>query len=668
MKLLHSQKINKEIKEDFFYFFETNEGVYLIEVIAKAKSWWQNFKSFRSFFKDDDIILYLDNTEIFTSNSKDIDVKAIWNGNELKGLSKIVLVATILKKGGHTLRLRPDQSPSLESINIMELEEMDNQTIIYSPLNNNPPEKGDRRPWINYVLQNLAIKKLHIVASANKLKRDDDDIKVVVDGKVEENENKNSHKDWYWCGKMLKGNEREYTKELNLGKGKHFIELWADKSPTLKKIEIMVLATNNSNGENNEAITRLYTCGGVGCKEDYNRYDAIIAEAVTYWNNEFLKDTDPPSEFLDPNLVKAIMYQESRVGFDKMAGSNVMQVGNGGDPSILTLRGELPEYWIHNGKTILLKYDAKVETVKDSINWGVRWLYHKAQGITPDNKRYWKSWQEAVLKYGPGKQEYVDNVWNIYKKGVKKDKKLGIIRLWSILLIMILPLFLNGSIVYSLENKIKDQIVKGQSEQLEDIELTYSQNKKYFLAQIEWERDWWEEIKVGNVKNKNINWLPIDKLPGEQAILSARFISLEGFGNPLVEIYGLTHVGHGSLYIYEIKNDKLNLLFETHAVDINPDIKWSPDNFKKYGYGNCGEIFSNDKLASEYKDTNKDGNSDLILSGTKKIICEIRDEYLKNTSEITVSSAQINNKILWNKNEHTWINTASYNEGPSPSP
>jgi len=36
-------------------------------------------------------------------------------------------------------------------------------------------------------------------------------------------------------------------------------------------------------------------------------------------------------------------------------------------------------------------------------------------------------------------------------------------------------------------------------------------------------------------------------------------------------------------------------------------------------------------LASEYKDTNKDGNSDLILSGTKKIICEIRDEYLKFT-------------------------------------
>jgi hypothetical protein len=660
MRLLHNQKINKEIKEEYFYSFETNERVYLIEIIAQAKSWWQNLKSFRSIFKDDDIILYLDNIEIFTSNSKKSDVRAIWNGNELKGLSKTVLIAINLKKGQHILRLRPDQSPSLESISIRELEEMDNQTIIYSPSDNNPPKKGDRRPWINFILQNLAIKELGIVASANKSGQDDDDIKMIIDGKVEKNENKNSHKDWYWCGKILKGSEMEFKKELNLEKGKHFIELWADKSPTLKKIEMVILATNN---ENSEAIIKPYTCGDAGCKEDYNRYDAIIAEVVAYWNSEFLKNTDPPSELLDPNLVKAIMYQESRVGSDKTAGSNIMQVGNDGDPSILTLRGSLPEYWINNGKVALLKYDAKVETVKDSINWGVRWLYHKAQGITPDNKRYWKSWPEAVLKYGPGKQEYVDSVWNIYKKGVKKEKN-RTIYLWSIILFMLMVLFSSKSNAHTLDAKINDQITKEQNQEIEGIELNYSEDKNYILAQVEREKDWWEELKVGQIKNENINWLKINDPPGEQAILSGRLIKIKNFINPIVEVYGLTHAGHGFLYIYKIQNNELNLLFKTPAVDINPDIRWAPDNFNKYGYNNCGEIFSNNKLASEYIDVNKDGNSDLVLSGTKKIICEKRDEFLKNAYEITASSAPIYKEILWNKYEYAWINTANRNDGP----
>ena len=286
MKTLYCQKINKEIKEDFFYSFETNKGVYLIEVIAKAKSWWQNFKSLKSLFKDDDISLSIDNTEIFTTTSKSNDVKAIWNGNELKGLSKTVLVAINLKKGGHVLRLKPNQSPSLESINILELEEVDHNTIVYFSVGNNQPEKGDRRPWINYVLQNLAIKELGVSASANKHGRDDEDIKLIIDGKIEENENKNSHKDWYWCGKILKGNEAVFKKEVNLKNGKHTVELFSDGSPFLNKIEVSILS-DNSNDYNEETI-KPYAYRGIFGNEDYNQYDLIIAEVVAFWNKEFL--------------------------------------------------------------------------------------------------------------------------------------------------------------------------------------------------------------------------------------------------------------------------------------------------------------------------------------------------------------------------------------------
>lgn len=657
MKLLHSQKINKEIKEDFFYSFETNGGIYLIEVIARAKSWWQNLKSLKSLFKDDDITLNLDNTEIFTSNSKNNDVKAIWNGNELKGLAKTALIAINLKKGGHTLRLKIDQSPSLESIKIIELEEMDNNTIVYSPLDNNPPEKGDRRPWISYVLHNLAIKKFSISASANKQGRDDEDIKLIIDGKVEKNENKNSHKDWFWCGKILKGSVATFQRQINLEKGKHSIELLSDGSPSLKNIEVSVLPDNNNS--NGEYPIKLYEYKGIFGNEEYNRYDSIIAEVVAYWNGEFLKDTNPPNESLDPNLVKAIIYQESRVGYYGGVDKNIMQVGNVGDPSIKTLRGEFKEYWIHNGEKILLKYDAKVETVKDSINWGVRWLYHKAQGITNDNRRYWVSWKEAVVKYGPPKAEYVNSVWDIYKNGIKKEKN-GTIHLWSIALLAIASLmFFDTSTAGSLEDRVKNELNINQYEVVEDVEIKYNQaDKNYFLAQIEWEKDWWEDFRVGKIKNKNINWLAIDKPPGEQAILSAKFIDLDGINNPLVEVYGLTHTGHGNLYIYEIKNESLNLLFETVAADSNPDTRWAPENYKKYGYGTCGEKFLGDKLTSDYRDINKDGMADLILSGTKEIICEKEYEYLKNyyeVYEVKTDSVQIEKKFLWDKNKHTWV-------------
>ena len=647
--------------EDFFYSFETNKGIYLIEVIAKAKSWWQNFKSLKSLFKDDDISLSIDNTEIFTSTSKSNDVKAIWNGNELKGLSKTVLVAINLKKGGHVLRLKPNQSPSLESINILELEEVDHNTIVYFSVGNNPPEKGDRRPWINYVLQNLAIKELGVSASANKHGRDDEDIKLIIDGKIEENENKNSHKDWYWCGKILKGNEAVFKKEVNLKNGKHTVELFSDGSPFLNKIEVSILS-DNSNDYNEETI-KPYAYRGIFGNEDYNQYDLIIAEVVAFWNKEFFNDTNPPNEPLDPNLVKAIIYQESRVGYYGGVDKNIMQVGNVGDPSIKTLRGEFKEYWIHNDEKILLKYNAKVESAQDSINWGVRWLYHKAQGITKENKRYWKSWKEAVVGFGPPSAGYEISVWNIYKKGIKKEKN-GTIKLWSVaLLALASTMFFGTSMAGSLKDRIKNEFNINQYEVVEDVEIKYNTtDKNYFLAQIEWEKDWWEDFKVGRIKNQNIIWFPIDKPPHEQAILSAKFIDLKGFNNPLVDVYGLTHAGHGYLYIYEIKNDSLNLLFETVAVDSNPDIRWAPENYKKYGYWNCGEIFSGDKLVSEYKDINKDGISDLILSGTKEIVCEKEErylEYLRNAYEIKADSVKIEKIFLWDKNKYAWIETAN---------
>ena len=184
---------------------------------------------------------------------------------------------------------------------------------------------------------------------------------------------------------------------------------------------------------------KTYTYHGVSGKEDYNRHDALIRKIVANLNKEFCDDLFPPDEPLDPNLVKAIIYQESRVGYDPKAPINIMQIGNAGDLSLKTLRGELKEYWFHRAKIQQLKYkNAKVTTVEESIKWGIRWLYHCAQGITYDKKRYWRAWKEAVERYnGGGNANYVREVYDIYEKGVDRRNKNYRIELFSIFFVFL---------------------------------------------------------------------------------------------------------------------------------------------------------------------------------------------------------------------------------------
>ena len=433
MKLIKQEKLNKKIVDKFdFYFILDDDGLYLIEIIASAKSWWQNLKSFKSLLNDDDLALSLDRMEISTSSSNETNARSVWHGNELKGFLKTVVTAIKLKKGKHTLSFTPYQKPYLKSIMISQPEETDK--ITYIPVDNNPAQKGNGRPWLSFILINLSVKDLFVSAKANKPDRDDDDIKLIIDGETQKNSDKKSHQDWYWCGKTLKGEKKEFKKIVDYNGGMHTIDLWADESPFLEKIEL----TLSNSSQYNENIIRPYTYKGVSGREDYNKFDETIALATEHWNSEFKNDTDPPEKTLDPNLVKAIIFQESRMGYDKEESINIMQVGVQGDASLKTLRGKLKEYWIHEGKKILLKYpDAQIDKEENSIKWGIRWLYHKAMGITADNRRYWLTWREAVKKYGPPNEKYSNNVWDIYTKGVDKRGK-SPVRLWFIFIPLML--------------------------------------------------------------------------------------------------------------------------------------------------------------------------------------------------------------------------------------
>ena len=240
MKLIQQKKFNKIIKEDLSHTFEAKEkGLCLIEIIASCKSWKQNLIKFISFFKDDDLTVKIDDKEFPKLNGKRglFDGEVAWNGNNLKGLLKTNIFSMHLKKGEHIIHFLADQKPYLKSIKISMVENL--EKIIYIPTENNPAEDSNRRQWINFTLVDLPIKQLNIKASANSyVGEDDDDIKLIINGEIQKNTTDKSHKYWYWCGRALKGKEKEFDKKIDLKQSTHYIELWADRKPFLNKIEI----------------------------------------------------------------------------------------------------------------------------------------------------------------------------------------------------------------------------------------------------------------------------------------------------------------------------------------------------------------------------------------------------------------------------------------------
>lgn len=236
MRQILEEKLNKTVKERYLKWnFEIQkEGIYGIEITASAKSWQQNF--LKSFFKDDNLTVKIDSLEFL---KKSIN----WNGNNLKGLKKTNLFILKLNQGNHNLNFLASQNPQIETIRIYKIEENE---ISYLPKDNYPIQEGNRREWLTIIFCNLGLKFLEIIATAKEGKkflffsRDDSDLKLIIDAEVQRNPELKSHKNWFWCGKVLKGNSKTFEKELNLRPNFHYIELWADRNPEIKEINLKI--------------------------------------------------------------------------------------------------------------------------------------------------------------------------------------------------------------------------------------------------------------------------------------------------------------------------------------------------------------------------------------------------------------------------------------------
>lgn len=94
-------------------------------------------------------------------------------------------------------------------------------------------------------LVNLAVSGLKIIAKADKRENDDDDLKLMINGAIQTNDTAKAHKNWYWCGKILKGGKKEFNENIKLENGWHYIELWADGEPFLERMEIEIIGFYN---------------------------------------------------------------------------------------------------------------------------------------------------------------------------------------------------------------------------------------------------------------------------------------------------------------------------------------------------------------------------------------------------------------------------------------
>jgi hypothetical protein len=121
-------------------------------------------------------------------------------------------------------------------------------------------------------------------------------------------------------------------------------------------------------------------------------------------------------------------------------------------------------------------------------------------------------------------------------------------------------------------------------------------------AICDYQDGWWGFFGVYRLSSGRVRWqAAVDVEPDEQSIHSIRGLQLQGFRNPIIEVFGKTHMGNGNLYLYELRDRTLVLLLTTRAVDFH----WSD-----------GSTFRTGLLNTGYPDLNGDGFSDVVLEGS----------------------------------------------------
>ena len=142
-------------------------------------------------------------------------------------------------EGKHTLEFTVKQSPLVESLSVYKCLNVRNPNLgdILPSI-----EDGNRRPILKLLcldqgLTALLVKASVLPGSGHLLfRRDDDDLKLVINGTPVTNNLPKAHSDWYWCGQAQK---YQPSQELTLEKPldfayRYLIELYGDRTPKIR--------------------------------------------------------------------------------------------------------------------------------------------------------------------------------------------------------------------------------------------------------------------------------------------------------------------------------------------------------------------------------------------------------------------------------------------------
>ncbi|HCC84114.1 MAG TPA: hypothetical protein DEP87_00285 [Candidatus Pacebacteria bacterium] len=159
-----------------------------------------------------------------------------WNGADQQGLTKTVVFIIALNKGEHSLHFFPTNEVLIEKWSCHLIE--NSQEIIFDL--GKQAEDGDKRPWYTFAFIKTPLVSIDAKISVNWHFLDGDDVKLIIDGKVQENTSSKFWRYWLWSARpwqVLSGPKNE-QKKLNSGlpQDVHYVEFWIDKTPTLHRI------------------------------------------------------------------------------------------------------------------------------------------------------------------------------------------------------------------------------------------------------------------------------------------------------------------------------------------------------------------------------------------------------------------------------------------------
>lgn len=209
-------------------------GLYAISITARCQG-----KRFLGLWKEQNLRLEINGTQFREippeKNIQLFNIPPAWNGVELRGLSKTVVFILPLNVEDYAFKFFADPEALIEKFEYKRLSDV--RSIVFDL--NEKADDGDKRPWYTFALIDLPLLALKADISTQWHFFDGDDVKLIIDNKIEPNPKSKKHHNWAWSAQPAlfskpKREQKEFTE--NLPVGMHCLEFWADKTPTLHQV------------------------------------------------------------------------------------------------------------------------------------------------------------------------------------------------------------------------------------------------------------------------------------------------------------------------------------------------------------------------------------------------------------------------------------------------